>query len=511
MVAVRKSTIIDAPIDAVWRFLRDFNGHERWHPAVAASRIEDGRDVDEVACVRAFRLEDGAALREQLLSLSDRDRAFSYCIVESPVPLLGYVATVRLKPVTDGARTFWEWSSRFDAPVGREGELAELVGEAIYEAGFDAVKRHFGQAVMRRGRAAPAQQANSTVMRAATPSQMTPVTTAGGAIDAQAMVVRRHGGPEEMTWERVSVPSPGPGELRIRHTAIGVNYIDVYCRTGYFPLLVPPGVPGMEAAGVVLDIGPGVNGIRPGDRVAYACPPVGAYAEIRTMPADLVVPLPDDIGDETAAAVMLKGMSAEFLLHRVHAVKEGDVVLVHAAAGGVGTLLCQWARRLGATVIGTVSSEEKARIARAHGCAYPIVYTSEDFVAKVREITGGRGCDVVYDAVGRDTIARSIDCLAVLGHLVSYGQASGDIGAIDVAGLAARSARISRPNFGHYTDTPTKVRGITDRLFEAVRRGELRVEIGRRLALRDAADAHRALEARETVGSTILLPDPAAA
>ncbi len=506
MVAVRRSTIIDAPVDAVWRFLRDFNAHERWHPAVAASRIEDGRDVDAVACVRAFRLEDGAALREQLLSLSDRDHSFSYCILDSPIPLMGYVATVRLRPVTDGARTFWEWSSRFDAPAGREGELADLVGAAIYEAGFDAVKRHFGQAVRRRAPAAPAQQ-SSVATRALPAPPAAPSAATGAVMDAQAIMVRRHGGPEELACERVSVPPPGPGELRLRHTAIGVNYIDVYCRTGYFPLLVPPGVPGMEAAGLVLDIGPGVNGVRPGDRVAYACPPVGAYAEIRTMPAELVVPLPDDIGDETAAAVMLKGMSAEFLLHRVHAVKEGDSVLVHAAAGGVGTLLCQWARRLGATVIGTVSSEEKARIARAYGCAYPIVHAREDFVAKVMEITAGHGCDVIYDAVGRDTIARSIDCLAVFGHLVSYGQASGHIGEVDVAGLAARSARISRPNFGHYTDTPAKVRAITDRLFEAIRRGELRVEIGRRLALREAAEAHRALEARETIGSTILLPD----
>jgi NADPH:quinone reductase-like Zn-dependent oxidoreductase len=505
MVAVRKSTIIDAAVDDVWRFLRDFNAHERWHPAVAASLIEDGRDPDEVACVRAFRLQDGAGLREQLLSLSDRDRTFSYCILDAPIPLIGYVATVRLKPVTDGGRTFWEWSSSFAAPAERADELARLVGEDIYEAGFDAVKQHFGQTVGRRSRP-PSPSRPSVTAAAVQRSAEASAPAAGGAIEAHAIVIRRHGGPEVLSWETVSVPPPGPGELRLRHTAIGVNYIDIYCRTGYFAMIEPPGVLGMEGAGVVLDVGPGVNGILPGDRVAYACPPVGAYAECRTMPAELVVVLPADIPDETAAAGLLKGMSAEFLLHRVHQVKEGDVALVHAAAGGVGTLLCQWARRLGATVIGTVSTAEKARIARANGCAYPIVRPSEDFVAKVMEITGNRGCDVVYDAVGRDTISRSIDCLAVLGHLVSYGQASGDIGAIDVAGLAAKSATISRPNFGHYTDTPAKVRAITDRLFDAIRRGDIRVEIGRRLALRDAAEAHRALEARETTGSVILLP-----
>jgi NADPH:quinone reductase len=505
MVAVRKSTIIDAPVDEVWRFLRDFNAHERWHPAVAASVIEEGRDPDEVACVRAFRLADGAGLREQLLSLSDRDRSFSYCILDAPIPLIGYVATVRLKPVTDGARTFWEWSSVFAAPAARTAELARLVGEEIYEAGFDAVKRQFGQAVVARRpvSARPSAPAAAPVQR---PAAAAGAPAAGAALDGYALVVHRYGGPEVLSWEKVSAAPPRAGEIRLRHTAIGVNYIDVYCRSGYFELLAPPGVPGMEGAGVVLDVGAGVNGILPGDRVAYAGPPVGAYAEIRTMPAELVVVLPDDISDETAAAVMLKGMTAEFLLHRVYKVTEEDTVLVHAAAGGVGTLLCQWARRLGATVIGTVSTEEKARIARANGCAYPIVHRQEDFVAKVLEITGGRGCNVVYDAVGRDTILRSIDCLAPLGHLVSYGQASGHVQGVDVAGLAARSATISRPSFGHFTDTPAKVRAITDRLFEALRRGDIRVEVGLRLKLREAAEAHRALEARETTGSIVLLP-----
>lgn len=502
MVAVRKSTIIDAPVEDVWRFLRDFNAHERWHPAVAASRIEEGRTPDEVACVRAFRLQDGAALREQLLSLSDRDRSFTYCILDAPLPLLDYVATVRLRPVTDGNRTFWEWSSSFSAPAGRAEELARLVGEDIYEAGFAAVKRHFGQAARA---AASAPSAGTTAVGAARRAAV-PETAAGATLESRAVVLRRYGGPEVMAVETMSVPPPGAGEIRLRHTAIGVNYIDVYCRSGYFRLLQPPGTPGMEGVGIVMDVGPGVNGIGRGDRIAYACPPVGSYAEIRTMPAELVVVLPDDIPDDIAAAVMLKGMTAEFLLHRVYRVQEGDTVLVHAAAGGVGTLLCQWARRLGATVIGTVSTEEKARIARAHGCAYPIVRDQEDFVAKVMEITGGKGCNVVYDAVGRDTILRSIDCLAPLGHLVSYGQASGHIEGIDVAGLAAKSATISRPNFAHFTDTPAKVRSITDRLFEAIRRGELRVEIGRRLPLRDAQEAHRALEARETTGSIVLIP-----
>jgi NADPH:quinone reductase-like Zn-dependent oxidoreductase len=494
MVQVRRSTVIDAPIDQVWAVLRDFNGHERWHPAVAESRIEAGRASDEAGCVRRFRLKDGAELREQLLRLSDRDRSFSYCILTSPIPLIDYVSTVSLKPVTDGNRTYWEWSSSFAVPEGREAELAGLVGEAIYEAGFSAVRAMFGQVEPARSAAMPrAPRAVST-------------QTDGRPIDGGAVVVERYGGPEVLRWQRSTAMPPGPGEVRLRHTAIGLNYIDVYARTGYYPLIEPPGVPGMEAAGVVLDIGPGVHTLMPGDRVAYACPPCGAYAEFRTMQADLLVPLPDHVSDRLAAAVMLKGMSAEFLLHRVHEVREGDTILVHAAAGGVGQLVCQWARHIGATVIGTVGSLEKAKFARAAGCAYPIVYTETDFVARVLEITEGRGCDVIYDAVGADTFMKSYEALATRGHLVSFGQASGPIPPIDIAGFVLKSAKVSRPNFGHYTGTSSEVRAITDRLFRALANGILQVEIGQEYPLREAAEAHRALESRRTTGSTILIP-----
>jgi NADPH:quinone reductase-like Zn-dependent oxidoreductase len=492
VISVRRSTIIDAPIDAVWAILRDFNGHARWHPAVAESRIEDGRAPDEAGCVRRFRLNDGGELREQLLNLSDRDRRFSYCILDAPMPLIDYVANVSLKPVTDGNRTYWEWSSSFTAPEDRADELARLVGEGIYEAGFAAVRGLFGQA-------APA---GTAALRTRS------VTPMGDhrPLDGGAVVVERYGGPEVLRWERSTALPPGPGEVRIRHTAIGLNYIDVYTRTGYYPLIEPPGIPGMEAAGIVLDIGPGVHGLMPGDRVAYACPPPGAYCELRTMKADLVVPLPDEISDPIAAAVMLKGMSAEFLLHRVARVKEGDTILVHAAAGGVGQLLCQWARHLGATVIGTVGAPDKARIARAAGCAYPILYRETDFVERVLEITEGRGCNIVYDAVGADTFLKSYEALAMRGHLVSYGQASGPIPPVDIAAFVGKSATVSRPNFGHYTGTAAEVRSICDRLFRALSSGVLQVEIGQEFPLREAAAAHAALESRRTTGSTILIP-----
>jgi NADPH:quinone reductase-like Zn-dependent oxidoreductase len=494
MARVVKSTIIDAAVDRVWAILRDFNGHERWHPAVAESRIEDGRAADEAGCVRRFRLSDGGELREQLLNLSDRDHRFSYCILDAPIPLIDYVAHVSLKPVTDGNRTYWEWSSSFAAPEDRADELAALVGEGIYEAGFAAVRSMFGQAAPGGGVAAP---------RAA---QVRVPASDHRPMDGGGVVVERYGGPEVLRWQRTTAMPPGPGEVRIRQTAIGLNYIDVYARTGYYPLIQPPGVPGMEAAGVVIDVGPGVHALLPGDRVAYACPPCGAYVEIRTMKADLVVPLPDHVDDRLAAAVMLKGMSAEFLLHRVHAVREGDTILVHAAAGGVGQLLCQWARHMGATVIGTVGSLEKAKIARAAGCAYPVVYTETDFVARVQEITGGRGCDVVYDAVGADTFMKSFEALAVRGHLVSFGQASGPIPGIDIASFVQKSATVSRPNFGHYAATPGEVRSITDRLFRALADGVLQVEIAQAYPLREASEAHRMLESRRTTGSTILVP-----
>ncbi|HEY0836381.1 MAG TPA: SRPBCC family protein, partial [Azospirillum sp.] len=357
MPRVARSTIIDAPVGEVWRVLRDFNAHRDWHPAVADSLIEDGLAPDEVGAVRRFRLTGGGVLREQLLTLSDRDFSLSYCILDAPVPLAGYVAQIRLRPVTDGGGTFWSWSCQFDCPPEREAELVRLVAEGIYEAGFSALSAHL------RGdtdKPSPAQRGR------------VPERSEGRVGESDAIVVRAYGGPEVMQWTRVPVPPPGPGEVTIRHAAVGVNFIDVYCRTGYFRLLQPPGVPGMEGAGVVEAVGPGVAQVTPGERVGYACAPVGAYAERRTMPAELLVPLPDDIDDETAAAVLLKGMAAEFLLHRVHAVREGEVLLVHAAAGGVGVLLCQWASALGATVIGVVGSEAKARVARAHGCAHVV-------------------------------------------------------------------------------------------------------------------------------------------
>ena len=532
MVRVRRSTVLDAPVDAVWRILRDFNGHDRWHPIVERSVLEEGRRTDQAGAVRNFTIRSGERVREVLLSLSDRERHLRYAIVESELPLRDYVAELRLRPVTDGNRTFWSWSSRFRTPPGEEEALARLVGEQVYEAGFDGVRAALGLPTASRNRPSPAAPGSPALaastglptaragddgapdpdpppsgVRSAPAASPPGSRNAAGAIEGEAMVIARHGDPEVLRRAAIGAPRPGPGEVRIRQTAIGVNYIDVYCRTGYFDLVQPPGTLGMEAAGTVVDVGSGVRHLAAGQRVAYACPPPGAYATARTMDAALVVPLPDRIDDETAAAVLLKGMSAEFLLHRVHRLEAGQTALVFAPAGGVGRLLCQWAAHLGARVIGATSSDEKARAARAAGAHDVILPGEASLEDQVMELTRGHGADVIYDGVGRDSFAHSVAALAVRGHLVSYGQASGDIGPFDIGSLAAKSATVSRPNFAHFTDTPERVAAITHRLFDAMEQRILRVEIGARFPLREAAAAHRALEAGATVGSTILLPD----
>ncbi len=324
---------------------------------------------------------------------------------------------------------------------------------------------------------------------------------------AKAIRIHQTGGPEAMVWEEVEVPSPGAGEALIRHTAVGVNFIDAYHRGGLYPLPALPHVLGMEAAGVVEAVGDSVVEVRPGDRVAYASLPVGAYAERRVMPAQRLVPLPDGIGDQQAAAMMLKGMTAQYLLRRTFPVSAGDTVLIHAAAGGVGLILCQWAKHLGATVIGTVGSDAKAAFAHAHGCDHTIVYTREDFVARVRLLTEGEGVAVVYDSVGADTFAGSLDCLRPMGMMVSFGQSSGKVPPLDTGLLAAKgSLFLTRPTIMTYTARRPDLMASAVELFDMVKRGFVTVEISAAYPLADAAQAHRDLEARRTTASVVLLP-----
>ncbi len=312
------------------------------------------------------------------------------------------------------------------------------------------------------------------------------------------------GGPEVLVWEKADVGEPGLGEARVRHRAIGLNYVDTYVRSGLYPASLPSGL-GTEAAGIVEAVGPGVTEVQVGDRVAYSGGPVGAYSEERVMPADRLVVLPDGISDQQAAAMMLKGMTAQYLVRQTFKVKAGDTILFHAAAGGVGLIACQWAKSLGATVIGTVGSDEKAELARAHGCDHPIVYTRENFVERVREITRGEMVPVVYDSVGKDTFMASLDCLRPLGLMVSFGQSSGAVGPVDLGILAQKgSLYVTRPTLRTYADKRADLLAMAQDLFNVVLSGAVRIEVNQTYPLKDAAEAHRDLQARKTTGSTIL-------
>lgn len=321
-----------------------------------------------------------------------------------------------------------------------------------------------------------------------------------------AIRIHAYGGIDQMRWEEVPVGAPGQGQVRLKHRAVGINYIDTYHRKGYYPLPSLPAVLGMEAAGVVVAIGDGVDGLAVGDRVAYANP-VGAYAEERLIPADRVVKLPDGVDDRTAAAMMLQGMTARYLLRETYRVTPETVMLFHAAAGGVGLIVCQWARHLGATVIGTVGSPEKAALAKAHGATHVIDYRQEDFVARVREITNGAMCDVVYDGIGKDTFPGSLDCLKPRGLWVSFGQASGSVPPLDIGMLSAKgSLYMTRPTLMTYTAKRADLVASATELFDVVAKGLVKINVNQTYPLSAAAEAHRALEARETTGSTVLLP-----
>ncbi|HEX6735766.1 MAG TPA: quinone oxidoreductase [Azonexus sp.] len=321
-----------------------------------------------------------------------------------------------------------------------------------------------------------------------------------------AIRIHQTGGPEVLRWEEVAVPAPAAGEATVRHHAVGLNFIDTYHRTGLYPLPLPSGL-GLEGAGVVEAVGAGVSEVQVGDRVAYAGGPVGAYAEVRNIPAHRLLKLPDGIDFKTAAAMMLQGLTAAYLLRRTYRVQPGDPVLIHAAAGGVGLIACQWAKALGATVIGTVGSAAKGELAKAHGCDHVINYSTENFTQRVRDITGGDGVPVVYDGVGKDTFMGSLDSLRPLGMMVTYGNASGPVPPLDLLLLSQKgSLFVTRPTLMNYTAKRADLEALGAELFAVVAGGQVRIEVNQTYALADAAQAHRDLEARKTTGSTILLP-----
>ncbi len=481
---VVRSTVIDAPVERVWAVLRDFNSHDRWHAVVESSRIEGGEAPTQVGCVRSFTLKDGHRIREQLLTLDDREKKSTYCIVEATVPLQRYVATVTLKPVTDGNRTFWHWESTFATPPGMERELRQMVAEGVYEAGFANLREHLARAADLRGGGGP--------MPTALPLPGRRVTVTG------------YGGPEVMRAENESVPPPGPGEVRIRQRAVGVNYLDVYLRKGWIPSMMPlPGTPGLEAAGSVVDVGPGVHGLLPGDRVAYLGPVPGAYCSLRNVPADWVLRLPVSVEEETAAALLLKGVTADYLLRDLGRIGRGTRLLVHAAAGGVGQLLCAWAARAGARVVGTVSGEEKARVARDQGCEHVIVTRDYRFAEAVQRLCGG--ADVVVDGLGAAAAAENLAALARRGHWISLGQATGALAPVDPHALVAKSLTFSRPVVFDYMATAAERRERADRLWAALADGTLGRHQVERHALDAVAEVHRRLETRASSGALVLL------
>ena len=315
------------------------------------------------------------------------------------------------------------------------------------------------------------------------------------------------GGPEVLKWEPVETKRPGTDEVLVRHRAVGLNFIDIYHRTGLYPIGDLPAVPGLEAAGVVEAVGEGVDQLAPGDRVAYAGVPPGAYAEARVIPAHRLVKLPEAISFETAAAAMLQGMTARYLLKGCYAVKPGDTILIHAASGGVGSIVCQWAKHLGATVIGTVGSSEKATKAKQNGCDHPILYKDADFAVEVAHITAGNKVDVVYDSVGQDTFSKSLDCIRPMGTLVSFGQSSGPVSPLDIGLLAQKgSLFLTRPSLMTYTEKREDLETHAEDLFEVLQSGAVKIEISRTFPLKEAAGAHRVIESRKTTGSCLLIP-----
>ncbi len=323
---------------------------------------------------------------------------------------------------------------------------------------------------------------------------------------SKAIRIHSHGGPEVMRWEDVPTPEPGPAEALVHHTAVGLNYIDVYFRTGLYKIPAMPATIGMEGAGTVRAVGAEVRNVAVGDRVAYATGPLGAYATDRVISADRLVKIPDGIDDQTAAAMMLQGMTAQYLIRRTHAVQAGETIVVHAAAGGVGLILCQWARHLGATVIGVVSTEAKAELARAHGAEH-VVIGHEKLPGEVKRITHGAMVPVVYDSVGRDTFTSSLDCLAPLGLMVTFGNSSGPVPPVELGILSAKgSLFLTRPSLATYTAKPEDLRASADDLFEAVRSGAVKIRVNQTFPLKEARAAHEALEGRRTTGSTVLIP-----
>jgi NADPH:quinone reductase-like Zn-dependent oxidoreductase len=492
-VTVVRSAVIDRPIDRVWAVLRDFNSHDQWHPAVARSRMENDLGGDVVGGVRRFSLSDGTERREQLLRHSDREHTFTYCILDSPLPLFDYVATVRLKPVTDGNQTFWDWRSQFRAPDDRAAELENLIGQKLYEAGFMGLRRFLAEkpAFLRT----PATEEAMAVFAPA----------ANEYLPSAAVVVASAGGPEVMTLREVTVPAPGPQQVRIRQSAIAVNYLDLQHRRGISAGFDLPGTPGVEGVGKIIDVGEQVNGLFPGDRVAYMSRKPGAYAEIRCMDADACIPLPDGVFD-IDASILLKGVTAALLLTRVFKAAPRATILIQAVSGGLGHVLSQWAKSMDLTVIGTVSTTEKARFSRDRGCDYPIIAAADaSTAAEVMRITNGRGVDYWVHSSGARGLDAALACLARCGHCAVIDDRDAQPIPLDVNILKQRSLTVSAPVCFDYFDDRPYLHRLAHQLFAKIQCRAI-VPAIEALPLSQASKAHSRIEDRQTMGAVVLTP-----
>jgi NADPH:quinone reductase-like Zn-dependent oxidoreductase len=493
-INVIQSAVIDAPIDRVWAVLRDFNSHDRWHPAVARSQMENDAGGDVVGGVRRFSLTNGAELREQLLSHSDREYTFTYCILDSPLPLFDYMATVRLKPVTDGNQTFWDWRSKFRVPDDRAAELENLVSRQVYETGFGGLRSFLADQTARPRSPAPEDAA---VMAAA---------VGGEHLPARAVVVATAGGPEVMSLIDVTVSVPGPQQVRIRQTAIAVNYLDLKHRRGIATGFDFPGTPGMEGVGEIIDVGEQVHGLFPGDRVAYMSRTPGAYVDTRCIDADVCIPLPDGVSDNEAST-LLKGVTAALLLSRVFRAAPGATILIQAVAGGVGHLLSQWAKSLDLTVLGTVSTTEKAKFSRDCGCDYPIVVADDSpLAAEVMRITNGRGVDYWVHSSGTHGLDTAVACLSLCGHCAVIGDRDGQSSIpLDVNVLKQRSLTVSAPVCFDYFDDRPYLQRLAHHLFTKIQ-NRMIIPAIEAFPLGQVTEVHDRIESRQTMGAVVLNP-----
>lgn len=488
-VKVIRSAVIDAPVERVWAVLRDFNSHRLWHEAVTGSDIENDLDGDVVGCVRRFDIA-GAELREQLIRHSDPDRTYSYCILDATPPLIDYVATLRIKPVTDGNRTFLDWRSEFRTAADRSRELETFVERDIFEAGFTGLRKFLAD---QAGPSTPPVEKNGV--------EVTPVSV-DEPLSSRAIVVETAGAPEVMTLDWATIPAPGPGQVRVRQTAVAVNYLDLMHRQGKASELSLPATPGLESVGEIIDVGDQVHDLFVGDRVACLTRTSGAYAESRCVDAGDCLPLPAGITD-LEASTLLKGATAGLLLGRIFNVAPGKVILIQSIAGGLGHLLCQWAKSLNLKVMGTVSTVEKARFIRDLGCDFPIVLEEGIRLRdEVMRMTNGKGVD--YGVHSNDGADDAFSCLARCGHMALIGDRGGQPVSIDTNTLKKQSLSVSVPVCFDYFDDRIYLQRLAHQYFTKIQSRSIIPAI-ETFHLSHAADAHKQIESRQNMGAIVLV------